>query len=82
MKKVALSLAFVFMFGTIAINAQTPKTDVKKKPATEQKKPAVKKEDKTAEPATTTKATPKKKAHKKRAKKVAKPAETTPAVAQ
>jgi hypothetical protein len=82
MKKVALFLAFVFMFGTIAVNAQTPKSDVKKKPAIEKKKLVVKKEDKKVAPAKIKKAAPKKNVHKKRVKKVAKPAETTPTTAQ
>jgi len=69
MKKVALSLAFVFMMGTIAVNAQNPKSEVKKKPATEQKKPEVKKDDKNANAATPVKHAPKKKLHKKIAKK-------------
>jgi hypothetical protein len=84
MKKVALSLAFVFMMGTIAVNAQKPKTEVKKTPATEQKKPEVKKDEKNANaatPATPAKPAHKKKAHKKGAK-VAKKVEATAPVAQ
>ncbi len=78
MKKVALSLAFVFMMGTIAVNAQKPKTEVKKTPATEQKKPEVKKDDKTANAATPAKTTQKKKGHKKGAKTTKKAEATTP----
>ncbi len=81
MKKVALSLAFVFMMGTIAVNAQKPKTEVKKTPATEQKKPEVKNDDKNANAATPAKPAHKKKAHKKGAK-VAKKVEATAPAAQ
>lgn len=81
MKKVALSLALVFMMGTIAVNAQSPKKEVKKSVTTEQKKPEVKKDDKIANAATPVKPVQKKKAHKKVVKK-AKKIEAKTTVAQ
>ncbi|MEI6346919.1 MAG: hypothetical protein WCP69_03125 [Bacteroidota bacterium] len=96
MKKAALSLAFVFMFGTIAVMAQNPKTDAKKKVATEQKTSELQKPTKTAD-AETQEITKKKHdkktkkkaikkstkhANKKAVKKTKKPAETTTDITQ